>query len=444
MARASGILGLLLIGALWLPGNPAFGQEISEDARRNSHGPIPGNRYLNLPQALSQRMRAAKQLSEAENFMQESRANENFIRELLKKLDNLPPEEKARLDSFLEAYKKEKIEVPEYLLKQLKVAQQDLGSGGFPPEFGKIIEKEDFRRLNGSSADSTGSPASPPEGSSSKPASTDSQIDLNMNSLRERDSGAVKDEHTSKAMDWFLKQLEKSPELQELAESFRRDYLNSGRMPLGSLGDTWGDNLAQIVRPILPDSEFWMAKVVPHLRNMPLPSLSGLNVPEFKISTPSLPSLDAPSLGVPSVSTAKTGMGLLLLPVLVIFGLVVWRLIRNRNLRKLASWQLQRGAANESMPGPWPVRLNALRTNEDVIRAFEYLSLLKLGNEARHWNHRNIARELGRDSLDRRRSAEHLAVLYERARYAPGTQRFSPDVLRTAGHELSLLAGEPL
>jgi hypothetical protein len=73
---------------------------------------------------------------------------------------------------------------------------------------------------------------------------------------------------------------------------------------------------------------------------------------------------------------------------------------------------------------------------EDLIRAFEYLSVLKLGPEARHWNHRTIAAGLGGGE-----AAGHLADLYERARYAEPAEPLDAEALPAVRRELTDLAG---
>jgi hypothetical protein len=106
------------------------------------------------------------------------------------------------------------------------------------------------------------------------------------------------------------------------------------------------------------------------------------------------------------------------------------------------------GAAGGWQLGPWPVNPAAVRTREELIRAFEYLSLLRLGVRARHWNHRDIAARLtaapaaDRLSSDERdRAVNHLAALYEQARYAPDFDPWSDDDLTLARRELCSLAG---
>jgi hypothetical protein len=87
-------------------------------------------------------------------------------------------------------------------------------------------------------------------------------------------------------------------------------------------------------------------------------------------------------------------------------------------------------------------------SREELILAFEYLSFLKLGPAARSRNHLALADALGnqesgvrgQESGERRRAAQHLASLYEFARYAPDRNPLSDDALTAARRELCFLA----
>jgi hypothetical protein len=85
--------------------------------------------------------------------------------------------------------------------------------------------------------------------------------------------------------------------------------------------------------------------------------------------------------------------------------------------------------------------VEARQTREELVRAFEHLSLLRLGRDAVHWNHVEIAGRLGEG--DRRRTAEQLAGLYEKARYAPASDPLPDAAIATARRDLCLLAGVP-
>lgn len=69
--------------------------------------------------------------------------------------------------------------------------------------------------------------------------------------------------------------------------------------------------------------------------------------------------------------------------------------------------------------GPWPLDPHDINTREDVVKAFEYLSVLICGPGARTWTHSTIADELTALARTHGETAMKLARLYELARYAP-------------------------
>lgn len=70
-------------------------------------------------------------------------------------------------------------------------------------------------------------------------------------------------------------------------------------------------------------------------------------------------------------------------------------------------------------PGPWPIDPRAINTREDVVKAFEYLSVMICGPGAKTWTHSTIAEELSALAATHGETAVKLARLYELARYAP-------------------------
>jgi len=127
-----------------------------------------------------------------------------------------------------------------------------------------------------------------------------------------------------------------------------------------------------------------------------------------------------------------------LLFVLMAMGAValfLWAVLRRRG------WVLLRRAENRWQLGPWPVRPEAVRTRDELVRAFEYLALLRFGLAACSQNHREIADHLGQSELHHRAAAERLAGLYEQARYAPPEEALPDADLAAARADLSLLAG---
>jgi hypothetical protein len=118
--------------------------------------------------------------------------------------------------------------------------------------------------------------------------------------------------------------------------------------------------------------------------------------------------------------------------LLVVFQLRQWA---RRRAEGLSVWKL----------GPWPVQPGAVKTRSDLVKAFEHLALLCLGQSARTCHHLDLAEKLGKnpslDPVGNADAAKHLAHLYEVARYAPGTEPLSELEVNRARRELCLLAG---
>jgi hypothetical protein len=92
-------------------------------------------------------------------------------------------------------------------------------------------------------------------------------------------------------------------------------------------------------------------------------------------------------------------------------------------------------------PADWPHQPHLVSTRAELIAAFEYLSLLLLGPNARTWNHRDIAAAVGATAADRQPAADELAALYEQARYTPDDGPLAPAAVAAARRDLCLLAG---
>jgi hypothetical protein len=154
-----------------------------------------------------------------------------------------------------------------------------------------------------------------------------------------------------------------------------------------------------------------------------------------------LPAWDTPRTGVPGAPSRTTWRGLLWVGVTLAVGLTLWRILsahRGPGVRD------HTGAPGL---GAWPVDPARVATRDELIRAFEHLSLLRLGSGARTWNHLQIAAGLGdseaADAAERRRAAAQLAALYEQARYTPPSQPLPDSALVHARRELCLLARMP-
>lgn len=87
-------------------------------------------------------------------------------------------------------------------------------------------------------------------------------------------------------------------------------------------------------------------------------------------------------------------------------------------------WFLRDAKATESLAlgkglGPWPIDPRSINSREDVVKAFEYLSVLICGTAAKMWTHGTIAEALTNLAVTQGEIAVKLARLYELARYAP-------------------------
>jgi len=161
------------------------------------------------------------------------------------------------------------------------------------------------------------------------------------------------------------------------------------------------------------------------------PQADGLKsaVPDFG------PFSDSEPLPLPDTWTAPGGLplqSLLAVALASAAAVVFWNLLARR--------AAHRSALALASLGPWPVHPGQVSTSEQVIQAFEYLALLKLGNLARTANHRGIAARLGA-TPERRRAAEGLALLYEKARYDPLAGKLPMSDLAAARRALCFLAG---
>jgi hypothetical protein len=157
----------------------------------------------------------------------------------------------------------------------------------------------------------------------------------------------------------------------------------------------------------------------------------------------SLPRMGVPRLGAGSLPSA---MALGSIAQILLFGVVGFVIVVL--LWRSASWAQ---SALEARPsewrlGPWPVSIAAIQTRQQLVQAFEHLSLLLLGRDARTRHHRDLAQRLGQlpdlNPEHRAAAARRLAELYAFARYAPEERSLTEAELETARRDLRRLAGE--
>ena len=85
--------------------------------------------------------------------------------------------------------------------------------------------------------------------------------------------------------------------------------------------------------------------------------------------------------------------------------------------------------------------LSQLRNRQELVDAFDTLTLVKLGDESRNWNHRVVTRSFAESAPVAALPAEELGQLYERARYSPPQDDLSAGELTTAERDLRVVAG---
>lgn len=169
-------------------------------------------------------------------------------------------------------------------------------------------------------------------------------------------------------------------------------------------------------------------------------NLGNANLPSFPKFQVYFPKMGAPSFGGlgPGSGGGSTLEGVVLIVVmaagtiLILCFLVMNKGVKNA-LKGEKGWRL----------GPWPVNPGLIRTQGELVQAFDYLALLVLGQKAQNWNHRMVAQGIGGEGdaalMEKWDAANQLATMYEQARYAPaGEPLAEAEILRSRGFFLML------
>ncbi len=435
--------GVLLAAVLWLgPWTTAgvFGQ----GSRWQSHGPIPGESQLK-PTDLASRLKMAQEFSKAQQLLRESQ-NPQFLQQFLKDLGD--PNQQAQLEEIIRAAEGKRIQLDPRnpLVKELEKILKNQGSSSpTVPGLSRELEQRLKDLLPNGSAElasgngsGDGNPANPPNDAPAgppKPAGPGNAAPPSetMTGLPPELEDPLRH---SKFGEWMLRHLNDSPELRQTVEDLLRFRPRAGGGPAG--GNTLADKVAHSVQRYLPESSFWTNKVLPKLSQITLPKLPNVHLPEIHVHAPALPSVHLPHVSLPSPPRGRAVYGWLMLPLGFIFGLIGWKILQERQQRADRLGRFRAG--DRWVLGPWPVAPNAVSSEAELIQAFEHLTLLKLGPEARSWNHHAIAAGLGGAHPERRRAADQLAALYEQFRYAPIHPPLAADILHSARRALTFLA----
>ncbi len=228
-----------------------------------------------------------------------------------------------------------------------------------------------------------------------------------------------------------------SPAIQEAVEDMTRALLNNEAVGINWNAGGMMDRLGNVAD--LADRGFSAFRDgFSVLRNISLPPLPRISFPRMNLG--GMPSFRLPRFGGPGAGGATAvGHAFLWIALLLALGLLLWQ-VRAR----LTGGGLQAREGTGRALGPWPVDPAHVASREELIQAFEYLAVLKLGPDARAWNHHDVAAALGPEAPEgsaRQEAARRLAARYEEARYAPGTDPLPGPALAEARHDLCYLAG---
>jgi hypothetical protein len=227
----------------------------------------------------------------------------------------------------------------------------------------------------------------------------------------------MKDAESSNLGDW----LRDSPAWKNAFEDLQGNFNAgdwAGKLGQGDWAGKWG-GLTDKLR--LPEKMAWNLGegALNGLKNLPKPNLNKLNFnpPQFKGPNwagpnfgggPKLPNFGG---GIPSISSNGV-FAVLILIVAVLIAWQLWNLSRKRRPKTALATSI----------GPWPVDPHAVRTRAELVQAFDYLAILKLGLAAKPWNHRVVAEQWSKRLKQCRDAAQSLADLYETARYTTGDE----------------------
>jgi hypothetical protein len=363
-----------------------------------------------------------------ENKLREWRgllANKELPEDLKKQLKN--PAVQQLLEKQLDAAKQSPPGGPEMdaakyrrALEALKALKQDEP----PPAEGDGPTAVPIPGRGGPIPSPGGSPPSPPGRGTSTPG-TDGPPDQD---------GPTAD---SQVTDWVVRQMERlrdvrgplrdSPALQQMIRNLTRSLMD------GKSADGQTNGFKRLLEAA-QNSRLLSKGTWDRIHGLSLPHVPMPNLPKVNMPAVALPPLGPPG----AVGPGRRDGGSMIVPVAFVLGLaavLLWRVLRG------SAESRADGGERRWRLGPWPVDPRTVATRADLVRAFEHLSLLKLGPAARHWNHLEIAAGLGGREADRRIVADHLASLYEHARYAPDGEALPPESVLAARRELLFLAG---
>jgi len=163
-----------------------------------------------------------------------------------------------------------------------------------------------------------------------------------------------------------------------------------------------------------------------------LDGLGGINLPRPPmIELPQLPNFGFGAPKVPALPSGPSNWSFLAWAPLILVGIVAaWLLLKQR-------WRLGSDAASGSGTTIDPSQVSS---RDDFLRAFEQLALVKIGPEARTWNHVAASHDL-ETATGQAEACRRLGRLYEAARYSPPEAPLSEGERDEARRLLTVAAG---
>ena len=132
---------------------------------------------------------------------------------------------------------------------------------------------------------------------------------------------------------------------------------------------------------------------------------------------------------------AGTWLPVILFVAILVVALIAWRFWPGGESKERSV------ASAVQRLGSWPVDPRTIANREDLVRAFEYLSVLLCGSAAKVWNHHTIAAALRAKLPESEAYADELAHLYELAKYTSVGEPLPATALADARRCLCQLAG---
>jgi hypothetical protein len=269
--------------------------------------------------------------------------------------------------------------------------------------------------VDGNPPQPPGTPQNPPAGVTPQPPATSDQ-----------------EAQFRAAAGWWEKNvgpIDDSPAIKDmLAEFIKGAGTGDGKSPLASLlKDLKGDGSTGF--------KDWAKDILP--KDFKFPDL-GLGGPKGLPKLPNLPAAapPRPALDFGDLGSSWAPVALLVLVAAGAFAVFVAR-----------PWWTGRTAGATPTPvpglGPWPLDPRTVTSREALVRAFDYLSVLTLGAEARQYNHVTIAGELRRRVPAADDVADELGRHYALARYTPPGDPIPEADIAAARAALCRLAGVP-